>query len=106
MSKWNFFTELKRRNVYKLAGASRDVWSFLGDSTNEPLIQLPTSDGTEPLFRNSSKEPARCALEKAFADRDPMLWWNTDQLYDSVRNQTRFQALMERVDRLKAQATP
>src|SRR5438552_3059018 len=30
-------------------------------------------------------------LEKAYADLDPMLWWNQDQLYDSVRKEPRFQ---------------
>ncbi len=37
-------------------------------------------------------------LEKAYEDLDPMLWWNQDQLYDSVRNEPRFQAMMQKVD--------
>jgi adenylate cyclase len=45
-------------------------------------------------------------IEKAYEDRDPMLWWNTDQLYDSVRNDPRFQAIMQKVDRMKAGAKP
>ncbi len=45
-------------------------------------------------------------LEKAYEDLDPMLWWNQDQLYDSVRNEPRFQAIMQKVDRMKAGATP
>jgi len=45
-------------------------------------------------------------IEKAYEDRDPMLWWKTDQLYDSVRNEPRFLALMEKVDRIKAGAKP
>jgi len=45
-------------------------------------------------------------IEKAYEDRDPMLWWNTDQLYDSVRNDPRFQAIMQKVDRIKAGAKP
>ena len=45
-------------------------------------------------------------IEKAYDDRDPLLWWNADQLYDSVRNEPRFQALMQNVDRLKDGATP
>ena len=41
-------------------------------------------------------------LEKAYEDRDPIFWWiNGDQLYDSVRNEPRFQALMRKVDALK-----
>ena len=40
-------------------------------------------------------------LEKAWEDRDPIFWWNHDQLYDSVRNESRFQALMQKVDALK-----
>jgi len=36
-------------------------------------------------------------IEKAFEDMDPLFWWNTDQLYDSVRNEPRFQALVQKV---------
>jgi TolB-like protein/Tfp pilus assembly protein PilF len=43
-------------------------------------------------------------IEKAYEDRDPMLWWTTDQLYDSVRDEPRFQAVVEKVDRIKADA--
>jgi len=46
-------------------------------------------------------------MEKAFEDRDPTMWWiNGEQLYDSVRNEPRFQAIMQKVDRMKAGATP
>ena len=45
-------------------------------------------------------------IEKAYEDRDPMLWWNTDQLYDSVRNEPRFQAIIQKIDRLKAGTKP
>jgi TolB-like protein/class 3 adenylate cyclase/Flp pilus assembly protein TadD len=45
-------------------------------------------------------------IEKAYEDRDPLLWWNADRLYDSVRNEPRFQALMQEVDRMKAGAKP
>jgi adenylate cyclase len=44
-------------------------------------------------------------LEQAYEDRDPILWWIQEQLYDSVRNEPRFQALMKKIDRLKAGAT-
>jgi TolB-like protein/Flp pilus assembly protein TadD len=37
------------------------------DSTNEQLVRLPTGDGMALVFRNSSEEPARCALEIAQA---------------------------------------
>jgi serine/threonine-protein kinase len=40
-------------------------------------------------------------IEKAYEDRDPMLWWTTDQLYDSVRNEPRFQAVIQKVNALK-----
>ena len=36
-------------------------------STNEELVRLPTGDGMALVFRNSSEEPARCALEMARA---------------------------------------
>ena len=37
------------------------------ESTNEQLVRLPTGDGMALVFRNSSEEPARCALEIAEA---------------------------------------
>jgi len=48
------------------------------------------------------KEKALDWLEKGFEDRDPSLWWITgDQLYDSVRVEPRFKALLQKVDALK-----
>jgi adenylate cyclase len=46
------------------------------------------------------KEKAFDWLEKAYEDRDIVFWWidvNGDQLYDGVRNEPRFQALMQKV---------
>ena len=37
------------------------------EAPNEQLIRLPTGDGMALVFRNSSEEPARCALEIAQA---------------------------------------
>jgi len=35
------------------------------------------------------------------------MWWiNGDQLYDSVRKEPRFHAIMQKVDGMKAGATP
>jgi tetratricopeptide (TPR) repeat protein len=51
------------------------------------------------------KEKAFDWLDKAFEDRDPVLWWITsDQLYDSVRDEPRFRALVRRVGELKEAA--
>jgi Flp pilus assembly protein TadD len=48
------------------------------------------------------KEKALDWLEKALEDRDPILWWiNGDQLYDSVRDTPRFQALVQKVSELE-----
>jgi serine/threonine-protein kinase len=41
--------------------------SQVAQSTNEQLVRLPTGDGMALVFRNSSEEPARCALEIARA---------------------------------------
>ena len=41
--------------------------SQVAKSTNEQLVRLPTGDGMALVFRNSSEEPARCALEIAEA---------------------------------------
>jgi adenylate cyclase len=44
-------------------------------------------------------------LEKAFDDRDPVLWWiGSDQLYDRLRGEPRFQALMQKIAQLKKTA--
>jgi adenylate cyclase len=40
-------------------------------------------------------------FEKAYDDRDPGLWWNDDQLYDSIRNEPRFKAVIHKVNALK-----
>jgi adenylate cyclase len=51
------------------------------------------------------KEKALDSLEKAYEDRDPIFWWiDGDQLYDSVRNEPRFQALVQKVGRTKAES--
>ena len=51
------------------------------------------------------KEKALDWLEKAYDDRDPIFWWiNGDQLYDSVRDEPRFKALVQKVDRTKAES--
>jgi serine/threonine-protein kinase len=44
-------------------------------------------------------------LEKGYQDRDPSLWWiSGDQLYDSVRNEPRFKALLQKVNMLQEAA--
>src|SRR5450755_3368356 len=37
------------------------------EATDEQLVRLPTGDGMALVFRNSSEEPVRCALEIAQA---------------------------------------
>ena len=37
------------------------------EAPDEQLVRLPTGDGMALVFRNSSEEPARCALEIAHA---------------------------------------
>jgi TolB-like protein/tetratricopeptide (TPR) repeat protein len=41
--------------------------SQVAKSTNEQLVRLPAGDGMALVFRNSSEEPAKCALEIAQA---------------------------------------
>jgi tetratricopeptide (TPR) repeat protein len=51
------------------------------------------------------KEKALDWLEKAYEDRDPIFWWiDGDLLYDSVRSEPRFQALVQKIDRTKAES--
>ena len=35
-------------------------------------------------------------IEKAAEDRDPFLWWNATQLYDSIRNEPRFREVLRK----------
>ena len=50
----------------------------------------------------SKPEKAIDWLEKAFDDRDPVLWWiGSDQLYDSVREGPRFQVLTKKIANLQ-----
>jgi adenylate cyclase len=42
-------------------------------------------------------------FEKAYDDRDPVLWWNAEQLYDSIRNEPRFQAVMQKIGAVKTE---
>ncbi|HKP36435.1 MAG TPA: adenylate/guanylate cyclase domain-containing protein [Pyrinomonadaceae bacterium] len=42
------------------------------------------------------KEKALDWIEKAWEDRDPIFWWIQDQLYDSVRNEPRFQEVLRK----------
>jgi tetratricopeptide (TPR) repeat protein len=50
----------------------------------------------------SESEKAFNWLDKAFEDRDPVLWWiKSDQLYDGVRGEPRFRALMKKVTDLR-----
>src|SRR6478736_431575 len=51
------------RELTDVVLATRQV----GEATNEQLVRLPTGDGMALVFRNSSEEPARCALEMAQA---------------------------------------
>jgi adenylate cyclase len=61
----------------------------------------PSNRATVYLGLNE-KEKALDWLDKAFDDRDPVLWWITgDQLYDSVRDESRFKALLRKIDVLK-----
>ena len=51
------------------------------------------------------KEQALDWLEKAYEDRDPIFWWiNGDQLYDGLRSAPRFEALVQKVERTKAES--
>jgi adenylate cyclase len=53
----------------------------------------------------ADNEKALDWLERAYEDRDPIFWWiNGDQLYDSVRGAPRFEALVQEVDRTKAES--
>jgi serine/threonine-protein kinase len=74
------------------------------------LDEMSTKQYVSPASRASvylglgEKAKALDWIEKAYEDRDPLLWWNADQLYDSVRNEPRFQALIQKISELKGAA--
>jgi tetratricopeptide (TPR) repeat protein len=75
------------------------------------LEQLAKQRYVSPANRASvylglgENEKALDWLEKAYEDLDPIFWWiNGDQLYDSVRNEPRFQALLQKIDKTKAES--
>ena len=75
------------------------------------LEQLAKQRYVSPANRASvylglgENEKALDWLEKAYEDRDPIFWWiDGDQLYDSVRNEPRLQALVQKIDRTKAES--
>jgi hypothetical protein len=72
----NFLSELKRRNVYKVAVAYFAT-IYLGLGQKEKCLDW---------------------LEKSYEQQDSACWYlMIDQIYDSVRNEPRFQALVQKV---------
>ena len=90
--------------------------AILGDRDKAEQILRELEDMTKQRYVSPSniatvylglgeKEKALDWLEKAFEDRDIILWWiKSDQLYDSVRDTPRFQALVQKVSELKGAA--
>jgi adenylate cyclase len=93
--------------AYAIAGDSAKAEQIL-----HKLEELSKQRYVSPAVRATvylgmgDKTKALDWIEKAYQDLDPMLWWNQDQLYDSVRNEPRFQAIMQKVDRMKAGTKP
>jgi TolB-like protein/Flp pilus assembly protein TadD len=68
----------------------------LGELSRQRYVS-PAYRATVYLGLNQ-KEKALDELEKAYEDQDPIFWWiNGDQLYDSIRQEPRFQALMQKL---------
>lgn len=84
-------------HAYAAAGDRAKAEQILRD-----LDELAKNQYVSPACRASvylglgEKGKALDWLEKAGEDRDPLLWWNTDQLYDSVRKEPRFKAILEK----------
>ena len=81
--------------AYAVSGDRAKAEQILRD-----LDELAKKQYVSPASRASvylglgEKTKALDWIEKAGEDRDPLLWWNADQLYDSVRNEPRFKAQM------------
>ncbi len=137
----NFFAELKRRNVYKVAVAYAIVgWLLVQVATQVfPFFEIPNwavrlivlaivigfpialerakADVVlrelEQLAKRQYVSPTAFAtiylglgqkekcldwLEKSYEQQDSACWYlKIDQIYDSVRNEPRFQALVQKV---------
>ncbi len=90
--------------------------AVLGDRTQAGQILRELEDLSKKRYVSPSnvatvylglgeKEKAFDWLDKALEDRDPVLWWiKSDQLYDSVRDEPRFQALMNKLSELEKAA--
>ena len=90
--------------------------AVLGDRANAEQILRELTDLSKQRYVSPSniatvylglgeKEKALDWLEKAFQDRDIIFWWITgDQLYDRLRNEPRFQALMKKLSELEKAA--
>jgi adenylate cyclase len=87
--------------------------AVLGDRTQAGQILRELEDLSKKRYVSPSnvatvylglgeKEKAFDWLDKAFEDRDPVLWWiKSDQLYDSVRDEPRFRALTQKISALE-----
>jgi tetratricopeptide (TPR) repeat protein len=147
---YNFFSELKRRNVYKVAALARPIversvsmmYVLLGDNET-PIATLSdvvdsgawyqgylgyayaisgdrakaeqTLRELEELAKHQYVSPTAFAtiylglgqkekcldwLEKAYEQQDSACWYlKIDQIYDNVRNDPRFLALVQKVVR-------
>ena len=84
--------------AYAAAGDRAKTEQVLRD-----LDELAKKQYVSPAARASvylglgEKAKALDWIEKGFEDMDPLFWWNTDQLYDSVRDEPRFKALLKKM---------
>jgi TolB-like protein/class 3 adenylate cyclase/Flp pilus assembly protein TadD len=94
--------------AYAASGDRAKAEQILRDLDEIAKTQYVSPANRVPVYLGlGENERALDWLEKAYEDRDPILWWiNGDQLYDSVRNEPRFKTLMQNVERLKEGAAP
>src|SRR5881392_1977293 len=125
----NFLSELKRRNVYKVAVAYAVVgwllvqmvagawyqgllgyaYAISGDRPKAEQILRELEQMAKRQYVSTTafadihlglgeKEKALDWLEKSYQDQESACWYlKVDPIYDRVRNEPRFQALVQRV---------
>ena len=116
---WRSFKRPRRwMTCHGIRGSLGYASAVLGDRAKAEQILRELEDLAKQRYVSPSnvatvylglgeKEKALDWLEKGFEDRDPILWWmKGDQLYDSVRDEPRFQALMKKVGDLQGTAQP
>ena len=82
-----------------MSGDRARAEQILGDLEELAKRRYVTPNARMPVYLGlGDKEKTLDALEKCYQDQDGACWWlNVDQVYDSIRSEPRFQALVKKI---------